>query len=109
VASAASPKLARPVGDGAAQLVDGFSDAELAKRLDAIVDLAGAELYLHRFEDASRHAQRAVAVGRATRQHQLFPVPFAILGITWRFLGNLRESRDALEGNVESARLSGNA
>ena len=99
----------RPYAERAATLVDELPDAELAKRLDAIVDLAGAELYLHRFEDASRHAQRAVAVGRATGQHQLFPVAFAILGITWRMLGNLRDTRDALEGNVESARLSGNA
>jgi DNA-binding NarL/FixJ family response regulator len=104
-----TPQPARAARDRAAALVDEMPDAELAKRLDAIVDLAGAELYLHRFEEASRHAQRAVAVGRATGQHQLFPVAFAILGITWRFLGNLRESRDALEGNVESARLSGNA
>ena len=104
-----SPALAAPARDRAAALVDGFPDAELAHRLDAIVDLAGAELYTHRFADASRHAQRALAVGRATGQHQLFPVAFAILGITWMFRGTLREGFDPLEGNVEAARLSGNA
>jgi DNA-binding CsgD family transcriptional regulator len=104
-----SPELARPVRDRAARLVDGFSDAELARGLDAIVDLAGAELYTHRFADASRHAQRALAVGRATGQHQAFPVAFAILGITWMFTGHLRGAFDPLEGNVEAARLSGNA
>jgi DNA-binding CsgD family transcriptional regulator len=104
-----SPDAARPARERAAALVDALPDAELAKRLDAIVDVAGAELYLHRFADASRHAQRALAIGRATGQHQLFPVAFAILGITWRFVGSLQETLDPLEGNVEAARLSGNA
>jgi ATP/maltotriose-dependent transcriptional regulator MalT len=104
-----SPQLALPARDRAARLVDGFSDAELARQLDAIVDLAGAELYLHRFADASRHAQRALAIGRATGQHQAFPVVFAILGITWMLTGVLHASIDPLEGNVEAARLSGNA
>jgi len=100
---------AAPVCDRAAALVDDLPDAELARRLDAIVHLAGGELYLHRFTDALRHAERALAVGRATGQHQLFPVVFAILGMTWMFLGALREALDPLEGNVEAARLSGNA
>jgi DNA-binding CsgD family transcriptional regulator/tetratricopeptide (TPR) repeat protein len=100
---------AGPVCDRAAALVDALPDAELARRLDAVVHLAGGELYLHRFADALRHAERALAIGRATGQHQLFPVAFAILGMTWMFLGPLRESLDALEGNAEAARLSGNA
>jgi DNA-binding NarL/FixJ family response regulator len=103
------PAQARPLRDRAARTIDGLSDAELAGRLDAIVHLAGAELYLHLFEDASAHAQRALAVGRASGQHQLFPVVFAILGITWMFRGCLRPALDPLEGNVEAARLSGNA
>jgi ATP/maltotriose-dependent transcriptional regulator MalT len=108
-AFAGSPALAAPARDRAAAIVDGLPDADLARRLAAIVHLAGAELYTHRFEDASRHAQRALAIGRATGQHQLFPVAFAILGLTWMFGGTLREALDPLEGNVEAARLSGNA
>lgn len=100
---------AAPVCDRAAALVDALSDVELAQRLDAIVHLAGGELYLHRFADASRHAQRALGIGRATGQHQLFPVVFAILGMTCLFLGPLQEALDPLEGNVEAARLSRNA
>ena len=38
-------------------IIDGLSDAELARAPDAIVDLAGAELYQHMFADASAHAQ----------------------------------------------------
>ena len=90
------------------RIIDSLSDAELARRLEVIVDLAGAELYTHRFEEASTHAQRALAVGRATGQHQLFPVVFAILGVTWMFRGHLLTALDPLEGNVEAARLSGN-
>jgi DNA-binding NarL/FixJ family response regulator len=107
-AFAGFPGEATPLRDRAARIVDSLSDAELARRLEAIVDLAGAELYLHRFENASTHAQRALAVGRATGQHQLFPVVFAILGITWMFRGYLHPALDPLEGNVEAARLSGN-
>lgn len=103
------PVQARPLRDRAAQIIDGISDADLAGHLDAIVHLAGAELYQHLFDDASAHAQRAIAVGRATGQFQLFPVVFAILGITWMFRGHLQPALDPLEGNVEAARLSGNA
>ena len=103
------PAQARPLRDRAAQIIDGLSDAELAGHLDAIVHLAGAELYQHLFEEASAHAQRALALGRATGQHQLFPVVFAILGITWMFRGYLHPALDPLEGNIEAARLSGNA
>ena len=102
------PAQGRPLRDRAAQITDGLSDAELAGHLDGIVHLAGAELYQHLFEEASAHAQRALAVGRASGQHQLFPVVFAILGITWMFRGCLQPALDPLEGNVEAARLSGN-
>ena len=108
-AFAGVPAQARPLRDRAAEVIDSLSDAELAGHLDGIVHLAGAELYQHLFEQASAHAQRALAVGRATGQHQLFPVVFAILGITWMFRGHLQPAIDPLEGNVEAARLSGNA
>ncbi|MGZ4232016.1 MAG: helix-turn-helix transcriptional regulator, partial [Solirubrobacteraceae bacterium] len=108
-AFAGLPAQARPLRDRAAKVIDRLPDAELAAHLDAIVHLAGAELYQHMFEEASTHAQRALAVGRVTGQHQLFPVVFAILGITWTFRGYLQPALDPLEGNVEAARLSGNA
>ncbi len=108
-AFAGFPAQARPHRDRAAQLVDALPDAELARRLDAIVHLAGAELYLHQFDPALAHAQRALSVGRDTGQHQLFPVVFAILGVTWMLRGHLQPALDPLEGNVEAARLSGNA
>ena len=93
----------------AAEQIDGLADAVLARRLDAITHLAGAELYLHRFADAHAHAERALAVGTATGQGQQFPLVFPILGITWFFEGEPVRAVDPLDGAVEAARLSGNA
>ena len=92
-----------------AALIDGMEDAVLARRLDALTHLAGAELYLHRFADAHAHAERALAVGRATGQGQQFPLVFPILGITWFFMGDPAAAVEPLEGAVEAARVSGNA
>jgi ATP/maltotriose-dependent transcriptional regulator MalT len=93
----------------AATLIDGMPDTVLARRLDALTHLAGAELYLHRFADAHAHAERALAVGRATGQGQQFPLVFPILGITWFFEGQPAKAVEPLDGAVEAARLSGNA
>jgi len=90
-------------------LIDAMPDTVLARRLDALTHLAGAELYLHRFADAHGHAERALAVGRATGQGQQFPLVFPILGITWFFEGQAAKAVEPLEGAVEAARVSGNA
>ena len=57
----------------AAVLVADLADDELALRLDAAANLAGAELYLDRYEDAGAHAERAMAVGLATGQSEFIP------------------------------------
>ena len=57
----------------AAALIDSLSDNELAKRLDAAVNLAGSEIYLDCFLEAGAHAERAVTVGRATGQDSSSP------------------------------------
>ena len=92
----------------AAALIDSLSDDELARRLDAAVNLAGSEIYLDRFIEASAHAERAVAVGRATGQGQLFPGVFATLGVAWCTVGRLAEAAELLDAAIEAARLSGN-
>lgn len=92
----------------AAALIDSLSDDELARRLDAAVNLAGSEIYLDRFIEASAHAERAVAVGRATGQGQLFPGVFATLGVAWCAVGRLAEAAELLDSAIEAARLSGN-
>ncbi len=91
----------------AAALIDSLSDDELARRLDAAVDLAGSEIYLDHFIEAGAHAERAVAVGRETGQGQLFPGVFATLGVAWCAVGRLAEAAELLDAAIEAARLSG--
>jgi DNA-binding NarL/FixJ family response regulator len=92
----------------AAALLDSLSDEQLSERLDAAVNLAGSEIYLDRFLEASAHAERAVTVGRATGQGQLFPGIFATLGVAWCAVGRLAEAAELLDAAIEAARLSGN-
>ena len=89
----------------AAQLVDRLSDDELARRLDALVYLATAEGYLDRFEPSGRHGQRALTIGRATGQGDLFPLMYAVLGTALWVQGRMAESVEVLDGAVEAARL----
>ena len=90
----------------AAAILDALSDEQLAARLDAAVELAGAEIYLDRFVEAAVHAQRALAVGRATGQGRLFPGVYATLGVALSMVGRLGEAAELLDEATESARLS---
>ena len=92
----------------AAALVADLDDDELALRLDAAANLAGAELYLDRYEEAGAHAERAIAVGRATGQSEFIPLPYSILGHVRLLRGRLAEAAELLDDAVEGARLSGN-
>jgi len=92
----------------AATLVESLSDDELAGRLDAAAWLAGAELYLDRYAEADTHAARALAVGRATGQGELFLVLVQILGRVWFVRGKLAEAAELLDGGIEATRLLDN-
>jgi ATP/maltotriose-dependent transcriptional regulator MalT len=92
----------------AAALVEALSDDELARRLDAAAWLAGAEIYLDRYAEAEAHAKRALAVGRATGQGELFLVVVQMLGSVWRTRGKLAEAAELLDGGIEAARVLGN-
>jgi ATP/maltotriose-dependent transcriptional regulator MalT len=92
----------------AATLVDALSDDELSDRLDAIGHLAGAEMYLERFEETAVHARRGIAVARATGQSDVFPLLYPCLGTATWVAGRLAESAEVLDTAVEAARLSGN-
>jgi predicted ATPase/DNA-binding NarL/FixJ family response regulator len=91
----------------AAWLVDAMADAELAQRLDAAAHLSGAEGYLDRFAEGLAHAERGIAVARATGQGQLFPVLIPALTIALFGLGRLREAAEHLDGAIEGDRLAG--
>ena len=93
----------------AAHLVDELTDQELAARLDSAVNLAGAELYLDRFDDAGTHAERVVAVARQTGQPAYVPFAFMLLAWVRMLRGELADGAEMLDAAVEDARLLGNA
>jgi DNA-binding CsgD family transcriptional regulator len=92
----------------AAPLVDSLDDPELARRLDAVANLAGAELYLDRYPDSERHAERALAIARATGQSEFIPLADSIRGQVKLLRGKLVEAGEVLDSAIEAARLSGN-
>jgi DNA-binding NarL/FixJ family response regulator len=92
----------------AAALVDSLSDDELANHLQAPTWLAGVELYLDRYAEGDVHANRALAVARATGQGELYLILVATLGGLWRQRGKLAEAGELLDGGIEAARLLGN-
>ena len=92
----------------AAALVADLDDAALALRLDAAANLAGAALYLDRYEEAAAHAARALSVARKTGQSEYIPLPYSILGQVRLLRGQLVEAAELLDDVVEGARLSGN-
>jgi ATP/maltotriose-dependent transcriptional regulator MalT len=92
----------------AAALVDSLSDDELAGHLEAAAWLAGVELYLDRYADGEAHANRALAVARATGQGELFLLLAATLGGLLRQRGKLVEAAELLDAGIEAARLLGN-
>jgi ATP/maltotriose-dependent transcriptional regulator MalT len=93
----------------AAALVDSLPDDQLAGHLEAGAWLAGVELYLDRYAEGELHANRALAVARATGQGELFLLLVATLGGLLRQRGKLAESAELLDGGIEAARLLGNS
>ena len=94
--------------DEAAEIIDRLPNEELAQRLDSLANLASAELYLDRFSETTRHAQRALEIGRATGRGELFPLIVAMLGGSLWVQGKPLEAEELFDGAVEAARLAGN-
>ena len=99
---------ARAHRDEAAELIDALGDEELARRLDALVHLATAEGYLDQFAVSAHHAERALVIGRATGQGDLFPLIVPMLGTALWMQGRVAESAEVIDGGVEAARLVDN-
>ncbi len=93
--------------DAAAALVDASSDSALAERLDATYYLAWTEYYLERCEDAIRHADRGLALARATGRGQFFAPTLTAKAAALRVLGRLDEAAEAAQEALDSARLAG--
>ena len=117
-ASPCSPLGARPAEpprrreahrSEAAALVADLDDDELALRLDAAANLAGAELYLDRYEEAGAHAA-ASAVRRLARRARASSSRSRTRssGRSRLLRGQLAEAGELLDAAVEGARLSGN-
>ena len=102
------PADAQAQGDEAARLIDELSDDELARRLDALVHLATAEMYLDRIVASGRHAERALAIGRSTGQGELFPLIAIMLGTALWLQGRMAQSAQVLDDAVDGARLVDN-
>jgi signal transduction histidine kinase len=92
----------------AANLIDELSDEELGGRLDALAHLATAEMYLDHFAAVVPHAQRALRIGRATGQGDLFPLIVPMLGGSLWVQGRMAESGEVLDGAIAAARLVDN-
>lgn len=92
----------------AAELIDELSDEELARRLDALANLATADFYLDHFEASGSHAERALTIGRATGQGELFPLIGSMLGASFWVRGQMVDAGEVLDGALEAARLVDN-
>jgi DNA-binding NarL/FixJ family response regulator len=93
--------------DAAESIVDGMPDAELAQDFGATFYLARASFMLERYESAVRHADRGLALGRATGRSESFLSLLTAKSGGLRMLGRLREADEADQAAVESARLVG--
>jgi DNA-binding CsgD family transcriptional regulator len=92
----------------AAAIVDALPDEELAGRVDALANLSGADIYLHRYADAASHAGRGLALARRTGQGEVAPVLIPVLVSALHITGRVTEAENLLDEAVEAARLMGN-
>ena len=99
---------ARRLCDVAAERIDGLADEDVARNLDSLVHLATAEMYTDRFEASGRHAERALAVGRATGQGELFPLIFPMLGTALWVQGRVAEAARIFDDAIDAARMLDN-
>ncbi|HET7759951.1 MAG TPA: AAA family ATPase [Gaiellaceae bacterium] len=103
-----APEQAEANRSQAVALVESLSDDELAGHLEAAAWLAGVELYLDRYAEGEAHANRALALARATGQGEVFLLLAATLGGLLRQRGKLADAAELLDAGIEAARLLGN-
>ncbi len=92
----------------ALEQVNRLADEELAPRLEALYYLGWAENYLERYDDAIAHADRGLAIARATGEGRLLVPMMLVKGYPFEMQGRLAEAKEVCEAAVESSRLSGN-
>ena len=105
-AAAGQIAAARGHRDEANRLVVRLSDAELAPRLETLFYLGWAENYLEHYDDAAAHADRGIAIARATGEGRLL-VPIGLIkGYTFEMQGRVADAIELCETAVEATRLS---
>ena len=92
----------------AAALAEALTDDEVVARPMAIANLAGAEFYLDRLEDATAHGERALAVGRAAGHGPVFALLNPVVGNNRLARGRLAEAAELFDEAIELSRVSGN-
>lgn len=92
--------------DRAAAIVDALPDEELAKRPDGTFHVAYHESLYERYERALRHADRGLAVARATGQGQFALPTLVARSLALRLLGRLDEAAEVADEAVEGGRLA---
>ncbi len=93
----------------AANMVDQMTDEAIVGRLDALSNLATAELYLDRHVQGCEHGERALTLARATGQSHVLPTLTPILGTSLAMAGHNQRAAEVLDDAIEAARLVGNA
>jgi ATP/maltotriose-dependent transcriptional regulator MalT len=90
----------------ATALVDAMRDEALAPRLDALGNVATAELYIDRFRESCAHSERAIAIAYVTGQTARIPYLAPALGSARVYLGDLAEAAEVLDDAIDATRLS---
>ena len=107
-AGAARIEAARAHRDEALEEIERMDDAELAGRLDALYYLGWAENYLENFDAGIEHAERGVAIARATGEGRLLVPLMLVRCYPLEMTGRVAEAGEICEIAVEIARLSPN-
>jgi DNA-binding CsgD family transcriptional regulator len=93
----------------AADLADGMADEALAQRLDAMQWLSAADFYLEKYPQGIAHAERGLALARATGQGELVPGLNQALANLLFTTGRPIEACKLLDDAIDAARLTDNA
>ncbi len=93
----------------AALTVDGLTDVELARRLEAGVWLGWAEMFLERVADAERHLSRCLAIARRGAHQHLLSHLLIGYGSVLKIMGRLVAAAEAYDEAAEVAELTGSS
>jgi DNA-binding NarL/FixJ family response regulator len=94
--------------DEASAVFDAMPDDALASHLGPLNRLAWAEYLIERFDDSLRHADRGVAVARATGQGQFIPLMLSAQALSATSRGALETAVALQDEAVEAAELAAN-